>query len=376
MRERRAAGRAPARDTAAARVVAMGAPMAPMAAVAAVVAVMVVMVVMVVVMVVMVGACGAAAGEGGGATDLPSRAAGPYGELPPDPETPLDEPTVLADPQEEEAWRAPAVCEAGAGRYTVLFAAQDATGRTEIRRADDVDLTAGAARVSPVLEPQQSWEASRVDHPALLEPGCGHAFGLLYEGGAGAIGYAGSEDGEVFVRAAEEPLLTATLAAEGSRVGRPAAVWVGETLHLYYAAPDVEAIFLARVTCTPQMQVEKVDADPRTPEHDPVLGPNSFAETFDRGGVDAPFVRVTSFADRPVFDLWYAGHDGAGTWAVGFAGSQDGLVFKRFAENPALPAAGVAKRDPVVVPRGVGAVMFFSRLASRGPSGIAAAIHE
>jgi hypothetical protein len=329
-----------------------------------------------VVAVVGAGACGAAAGEGGGATDLPSRAAGPYGELPPDPETPLDEPVILADPREQEAWGAPAVREAGGGRLTVLFAAQDVTGRTEIRRADDVDLAAGAATVTAVLEPQQSWEASRVDHPALLQPGCASAFGLLYEGGAGAIGYADSEDGAAFVRAAEEPLVTATLAEEGSRVGRPAAVWVDETLHLYYAAPDVQAIFLARVTCGPPVLVEKIDADPRTPEHDPVLGPNPFAETFDRGGVDAPFVRVTRWADRPVFDLWYAGHDGAGSWAVGFAGSQDGLVFKRLADNPVLPAAGVAKRDPAVVPRGVGAVMFYSRLRGRDPAVVAAARYE
>lgn len=318
-------------------------------------------------------ACGAAADEGGGDTDLPTRGAGPYGKLEPDPETPVEEPVILADPDGIEEWRGPAIRVEGGGRLSVYFAA--ALGaRVELRLASGVTLAEGATDVTTVLTPEQSWEGERVDHPSLVEPGAGHALGLFYEAGDGRIGYAGSDDGVSFERR-PAPVLEADGLAEGDRVGEPSAVWYGGDLWLYYAAPAAGAIFVVRFPGGDLGAPERLDGDDRTPERDPVLGPNPFAEQFDVLAVGAPFVRITALADRPVFDLWYRGLGEGGSQTVGFAGSLDGRVWKRFPENPVLPAGGVDESDPCVITDGIHSIMLFAQRSGSGPSVIAAARH-
>ena len=321
-------------------------------------------------------ACGAAAGEGGGDSNLPTRAAGPYGKLDPDPDTAVDEPVLLSDPEGRADWRAPWLrhADGDAERYLVFFTEADGAG-SRIQRADDVDLADGPGDLTLVLEASEAWEGTRVADPTVIEPGLTQPWGLLYGAGEGAIGYAGSEDGYVFDKDPGNPILEATLPEEGQRVGQPASVWNGDTLWVYYAAPDVGAIFAAVVRYENGIVVEKVDADPSTPEHDPVLGPSPFSVDFDTAAVGAPFVRVTHLAGRAVFDLWYAGHAGDGEWTVGFAGSHDGLLYKRFDENPVLPSGGVTENDPAVVTLAVGGLMLFTEQKAGHPAVISAAIH-
>ncbi|MDY0000532.1 MAG: hypothetical protein RBU30_04470 [Polyangia bacterium] len=320
------------------------------------------------------GACGAAAGDGGGDTDLPTRGAGPFGKLEPDPATPVEEPVLLADPDGLEHWRAPVILAEGEGAYVVVFAAAG-LGGTVIRRAEGVSLTHGPTDVRPLLEPEESWEATRMDHPSLVFPGAGESVGLFYEAGAGAIGYAESGDGLSFERFPANPVLVGDELEEGRRLGEPAAVWHQGDLWLYYSALDMGAIFVARFPGGDLANPERLDADARTPGRNPVLGPNPFAEQFDESGVGAPFVRITSKAGRPVFDLWYGGWGSDGRPTVGFAGSLDGLVFKRFDENPVLPAGGVTETDPAVITRDIGALMLFTQRPESGPEVIGAALH-
>ena len=306
-------------------------------------------------------ACGAGAEDGGGDTDLPTRAAGPYEKLSPDPKTPIEEPVVLEDPSGDLAYYAPAVLTSGPDLYTVFFTGDDGF-RADIRRVDGVDLVETPAEADVVLEADAVWEASRVAHPAVLSPGPTAAYGLFYEAGAGAIGYAESEDGYVFVKHPDNPILTATLPEEGDWIGQPSVVRQGSGYLLYYAARDPGAIFAARLSWADGgvLVISKVDADPETAPHDPVLGPNHFALQFDEVAVAGPTLLVTDEADRPVYDMWYAGQDEKGRWSVGFAGSYDGIVFKRYTENPVLPQGGVDESDPCVIHRGIAAMMFFT----------------
>lgn len=321
-----------------------------------------------------VSACGAAASDGGGDTDLPTRGAGPFGKLEPDPATPVLEPVLIADPDGLEHWRSPILAKEGDSTYSVIFSALGEGGAV-IRRAAGVSLTEGPGAIETLLEPEDPWEATRLEHPSLVWPGVGHPVGLFYEAGAGAIGYAGAVDGLVFERHAGNPVLVGDGLEEGARVGEPAGIWHQGDLWLYYAAPERGAIFAVRFPGGDLSNPERLDGDARTPERDPVLGPNTFDEQFDVGGVGAPFVRITSWAGRPVFDLWYRGWDASGDSTVGFAGSFDGLGYKRFDENPVLPAGGVQETDPCVISMGVGSLMLFAQGSASGPWAIAAALH-
>jgi len=301
-------------------------------------------------------ACGAGAEEGSGDRDLPTRLAGPYKALPEDPQSPIDEPKVLEDEDGEWAFYGPSAFSSGDGEYTVFFTA-DNGGRAEIRRADGVDLANEPSAVSVVLEAgTTTWEASRVAHPAVLRPGLTSDFGLFFQGGDGEIGYASSDDGFVFTRHPDNPLLSAELPEEGARVGEPAAVWSGDTVLLYYAARDPGAIFLASITVDDGVvTVEKVDPEPLTPAHDPVLGPK-----FDEAAVGGPFISISNEAGRPVYDMWYSGVRADGDLNIGFAGSYDGLLFKRLEENPVLKSGNPEEADPTVVTHELSAVMFYT----------------
>lgn len=332
-------------------------------------------------------ACGAGAGEGGGAENLPTRGVGPYGKLEDDPDTFVDEPVVLSDPDGLASWRAPcAVSGPVHGRYTVYFAAEvmkPSPGPTALFVARDVSLADGPGSVEPVLAAERSWEGTRLDHPQLIVPGLDAPYGLLYEAGEGVIGYAESEDGLQFTRASDEPLLApdpSRAPEEGSRVGSPAAVWTSPgRLLLLYEAPDAPgalgalgggAIFGAALEVSPDLPVgapghltlSRLDADPRSPERDPVLGPDPFLDTFDEAAVSSPWLQTSQIADRLVYDLFYSGRDAGGDVTVGFAGSHDGLFFQRFDKNPILPRNNALERDPSVVLHGTWAVMFYTEV--------------
>ncbi|MFH2008551.1 MAG: hypothetical protein ABI333_18330 [bacterium] len=307
-------------------------------------------------------ACGAGAEEGGGDSNLPTRLAGPYKALPEDPRTPIAEPKVLEDEDGDWAFYGPSAFSPAEGEYTVFFTADNGS-RAEIRRADGVDLANEPRDMAVVLEASATtWEASRVAHPALLQPGLTTDFGLFFQGGDGEIGYASSDDGFVFTRHADNPLVSASLPEEGARVGEPTAVWSGDTVLLYYAAQDPGAIFLASLTVDANgaVTVEKVDPDPATPAHDPVLGPNPFAGQFDEAAVGAPTITITNDSGRPVYDMWYSGVRADGDLCIGFAGSYDGLLFKRFDENPVLKPGIPAEADPSVITYEFTAVMFYT----------------
>jgi len=308
-------------------------------------------------------ACGAGAEDGGGDHNLPTRLAGPYEKLPQDQNTPIDEPIVLEDPAGELAYYGPSALRADDGSYTVYFTAEAADGAAQIRRAVGVDLANVPRDVSVVLEADAAWEATRLAHPAVLKPGlAGAAYGLFYEAGAGELGYADSPDGVTFTRHPDNPLLSPTGPEEGTWLGHPTVAWHGDAVLLYYTAGPPGALFAASLTAGGggAIAVERLDADALSSGRTPVLGPNPLLGLFDETAVGGASIAISNEAGRAVFDLWYAGRRADGDWSIGFAGSYDGLLFKRFEENPVLKSGVPVETDPCVVVQSVSAVMFYT----------------
>ncbi len=313
-------------------------------------------------------ACGAGAGEGGGDHNLPSRLAGPYGKLSPDPDTEIHEPIVLEDPQGELAYYGPSALFNADGSYTVYFTAEGELEGAHIRRAEGVDLAHDPSDVAVVLEAEETWEATRVAQPSVITPGIlGAPLGLFFEAGDGNIGYVESADGLVFSRIGEGPLLEPEPDPSGPEGGaglrEPSAVWSGHRVLLYYSAGSPRSIFVASVTPVgdDSVAVSRLDADEVSPGRDPVLSPSGVVDSFDEVGLGAPFVSISNEVGREVFDLWYVGLDAGGDRTVGFAGSHDGLGFGRLDQNPVLPRGSPPEGDPCVVGHSTTAVMFYTQ---------------
>jgi hypothetical protein len=309
--------------------------------------------------------CGAGAQEGGGGDNLPTRLAGPYEKLPDDPDTDIDEPIVLEDPAGERAYYGPSALRADDGSYTVYFTAEDGDGAAHLLRAEGVDLANEPREVAVVLEADVGWEATRLAHPAVVKPGLdGAAYGLFYEAGVGAIGYADSPDGRTFTRHADNPILSPIQSEEGARLGHPTAVWHQERVLLYYTAGSPGALFVAGISGAGGggISVERLDASPMEEGRTPVLAPNPspLPDLFDETALGGASISISNEAGRAVFDLWYAGRRADGDWSIGFAGSYDGLEFKRFEDNPVLKSGIPMETDPCVISQSISAVMFYT----------------
>lgn len=320
--------------------------------------------------------CGAGAESGGGDIDLPTRGAGPYDKLEEgmvegSEDSPIDEPYVVLDFAPSSVACGPSPLGPDNGRYIIYYASGDASALYTIRRAAGIDLINDPTDDIEVLVPTQPWENLSVGSPSAVRASGGGIL-LFYQGADGGIGLARSEDGVNFTPSPANPVLVADRPEEGGFVGQPgAARWDGE-YYMVYAAGQGGGLFAARSPDGEQWT--KIDADPLTPELDPVLAPSDATDQFDEVGVLEPFVRISAPAGRPVFDLWFVGRSAADEHAVGFAGSFDGIFFERIPE-PMLDPGNVDEREPAVVPRGSRFVMFYCQEASRMRLGVAAGLH-
>jgi hypothetical protein len=275
-------------------------------------------------------------GEGpGGATDLPTIAAGPYQRFASDDGTPADEPFVVSDGNADLA--DPAVLEGGAGLRIWMTRAEAgapiAIAYVEVAgvHAEPTDLP----RI--VLAADQPWEQGRVAAPSVVDLG-GRHLTMFYEGGDAdrAIGRADStDDGATWAKAAA-PVLTHATA--------PSAAFASDRFELYVTRTDAAGIWRATGADGVAFALDAAAIiEPRP----------GLAKAFDAATVGDPDVVVhRESTGRLHWGLYFVGTDltpdDAGTMAhpaIGYAASFDGVTWERFggaAAQLGAPATGPA----------------------------------
>jgi hypothetical protein len=306
----------------------------------------------------------------GGADNLPTLGAGPYGRLRPDPSTPADEPYLLTD--RDASYTDPACLRRADGGLRVWVGwvgDDDPPGSSRIGALELPSITAlPDVPLAEALAPSLPWEAGYVGAPtAVALP---DRLVLYYQGGgdAPAIGRAEStDDGRTWSRAAAPVLADAAA---------PSAVVVGDTTYLFVTRPGQPGIWVA--------EAPGAAGTAFTLRPDPAVSPRpGLAEAFDGASVGAPHVAVEPAGDgRTHWGLWFAGSPldpeapdagpGGAETAIGYAGSFDGVRWERFGgAAPVLdgPAAG-----PCVLLDGPRGVLLFHE-EERLRQALTAAVH-
>lgn len=299
-------------------------------------------------------ACGTLAPDGGGAQNLPSSGAGPYGRLAAESEqilsegaADLDDPVLLVD----------------GGALTIWYTRTPTGKGAEIRRARLASIDDREPAIDLALGADQAWEAGGVAQPAVLAPGAGAPWLLAYAAG-GAIGYATSDDGASW-RKATGPALRGDGGEEGAALASPALARLDDgTVRLYYLgagglfAADAHAADLAALAAAPFA---------RSPGTSPGAATRalvrahaaSWLETLGRTTARG----VTTPAGRSRFDLYLSGAQ-AGVGVVGLASSYDATDFA-LAAAPLLDARAPAEQSPTVAAWDGGSLLLFSERPSR-----------
>jgi hypothetical protein len=263
---------------------------------------------------------------GGGDENLPVSGAGPFRPIRDrDFSTPLDEPMVITLPGTDLT--EPAALDAG-DTLRVYYSRGGAIWRSDLAAT----LRALPEEPAMVLAASEPWEAGAVRAPALVDEG--DRVVLYYEGGAGGVGRAESDDGgDTFVKTG--------LVLEGG--ASPAALRAGDRWFLYFTRADAPGIFVA-------LSDDGVAFAPRA---EPVLAAG--ASPAVAGGITASgALRVALYFDTP---------GERDTLTIGHAGSADGVAFETRAE-PILDPDPPAERAAAVLLRPSRAILFYAQTSA------------
>lgn len=311
-------------------------------------------------------ACGLGpfAGEGGGDDNLPTLGGGPYGKLPLDLDTPIDEPFVLTDAAAD--FSDPVARLRGDGGIRLWVTRRLPGQASEIWAAELPALTElPDVAPAPALVAALEWEAGEVRAPTVIADR--ERVTMFYEAGdPPAIGRAVSTNGGASFDRDPAPVIDAAR--------QPSAVEIDGEIVVFFERTDAPGIFAA----TSGDGGASFDAAP-----DPVLSSNPASEAFDLRAVASPgAVAAVTATGRVHVGLFYEGRsdrrddDGDPLIAIGYAGgfAIDGLT--RFGDgvDPILAPLAPSERSPsaIVLPdRGM--LFFTERRGSR--LRIAAAVH-
>ncbi len=298
--------------------------------------------------------------ESGGADNLPTEAAGPYGKLDIDSDTPADEPYVLVDRQ--ASLLDPTVLSRDDDGVRLWFGREldNDPEHSEIWRAE-IPSIHDLPDVEPVvtLVADQPWEETRVAAPSVYAVDRDTVV-MYYEGGLDpvAIGRAESHDGgATWIKDPDNPVLTGA---------EPSAAPLDGGVVLYYTRTDQPGIFRA----------DSADGHAFTEDPDPVLVARDDPEAFDLHGVSDPCIVVEiSEAGQLHFGLFYNGTNQGDDVAIGYAGSFDGREFERFSGlDPVLQPASPDENGPAAILGRASGTLFFHEVRL-GRQRIAVAVH-
>jgi len=298
---------------------------------------------------VLAGGCGMGLfeSESGGADNLPTLGAGPYGKPQVDFDTPADEPYVLED--SGASLVDPSVLERADGGFRLWFGREpdNTENQSEIWYAEIPDITElpdQSPRVT--LTATEPWEEDRVAAPSVIALGDDHLV-MYYEAGVAppAIGRADSTDGgQSWQKSPENPVL--------GNATEPSVIELDGMWRLYITLPGSEGIFLA----------ESEDGIDWVLDDTPVLVPRpDLPEAFDSLSVSDPgaIARVTE-AGQILYGMFFNGTNDDGVAAIGYAGSFDGVAWERFGGPDAvLHPVAPEEHGPSAVLRSAQGFLFF-----------------
>lgn len=301
------------------------------------------------------GGCGLGGSSGGGADNLPTLGAGPYGKLADDALSPAREPYVVTDPA--ATLGDPAVLSAPDGGYALWYT-RTPRNQTKATIWHAEVPRFGELPVDPleVLAPTQPWEQGDVRAPTIVAGDDG-ALVMFYQGGgslAPAVGRADSSDGGHTWTPRPMPLLV--------DAADPTVLVVDDLWRLYFTRPSAPGIFLATSSdggvtfvagLAPVLQRRDTERD-----------------AFDRLSVGEPaVVGGISAAGQLRIGLFYVGENAVGEFAVGYAGSDDGLNFVRFFNgNAILDPGGLDEHGPAALLAPAQGALFFSQQETQLPA--------
>lgn len=308
--------------------------------------------------------------QSGGSDHLPTQAAGPYGKLALDRDTPAEEPFVVrAFP---DSLTDPSVLRRDDGGFLIWF------GRTTSTAPDESQIWYAEIPAvtelpdvppEPALVADAAWEEAWVGAPSVVRLDAEHLV-MFYQGGrtSPALGRADSmDDGRNWTKHPANPLLDTT--------AQPSAVVLDHgdatTWLLFASRPDRAGIFRA----------DSSDGTSWAYLPEPVLTPRETTpEAFDRYAVFSPHVVVQETASsRLHYSMFFNATDSPdpdASVSVGWAGSFDGIEWRRFEspDGPILAPEGASERAPAVLLEPDRGIMFYSE-PSRGAPAIAVAMH-
>jgi hypothetical protein len=233
-------------------------------------------------------------------------------------------------------------------------------------RADDgrsfYGTSADMGRSPPVvLRPDAPWEGGALSGPHVLRVGDELR---LYYGAAGGIGLARSSDGMAFQKAPGPVLASdASVAWEAGPPRQPTVfVLPGGGFRMLYEAGAA----IGEAESDDGVTWRRRDADPATPDMDPVLGaappahdlrPNE-KPPFDTAAVGDPVALLrTTAAGRLHLRVLYTGRDAAGQSAIGFA-ARYGVEGPLTRQVAPVYSAGQRERSPAFVETGGGSFLY------------------
>jgi hypothetical protein len=243
--------------------------------------------------------CGATGDSGGGAQHLPVSGAGPFTPLEPDPSLEaINPPFVLADNNADldDPWVV------DWGDQMALWVTARRANVTDIEHADALTLEEGFLPLVQAILPTEAWEAGAVSGASLVagDPVVPGGIWVIFYTGGGSIGWATAPAitlGHNWTKATG-PALLADGAEEGTELGSPAVVRLGDRVRVYYLASG--AIWAADapwddVVAGRATTWTRLDGDPATPERDPMLRAPAWALSIGRftaRAADTPAGRI------------------------------------------------------------------------------------
>jgi hypothetical protein len=290
----------------------------------------------------LVGACATLASDGDGAANLPSVLSGPFRSLANAyscdaegvctgiDELPLGTSDGIAHYPISLELEGPSVLVRG-DQQVVLYAGSG-VARIERLEATDARTFTGATAVVNIDQP---YEGDAIGDAAAVDVSvAGVASVWLFYAVKPGTSKPGSTPGIALARSTDGRLGTAFVKApavvfdgSGSKGAwetepprAPSVVQLDDgTFRMFYAS----GLAIGEATSSDGTRFTRLDADPSTPEIDPVFtaAPAATPTPFDVGSVDDPCVdRIVTPAGRTLYRMMYTGRDGAGGIAVGYAG--------------------------------------------------------